>query len=86
MQGTKPQTLAYGLTAPPVGLAAWIVETFRAWGDYRGDIERGFTKDELQFSCSGLIGPTGPVYTRPTTNPPQRHRFTAEITGTVMAA
>src|SRR5262249_12826031 len=26
IQGTKPQTLAYGLTDSPVGLAAWIVE------------------------------------------------------------
>ena len=30
LQRTKPQTLAYGLTDSPVGLAAWIVEKFRA--------------------------------------------------------
>ena len=33
IQGTKPQTLAYGLTDSPVGLAAWIVEKFRSWSD-----------------------------------------------------
>ena len=47
IQGTKPQTLAYGLTDSPVGLAAWIVEKFRAWSDCEGDVERRFTKDEL---------------------------------------
>jgi pimeloyl-ACP methyl ester carboxylesterase len=47
IQGTKPQTLAYGLTDSPVGLAAWIVEKFRAWSDCSGDVERRFTKDVL---------------------------------------
>ncbi len=47
IQGTKPQTLAYGLTDSPSGLAGWIVEKFRAWGDTHGDIESVFTKDEL---------------------------------------
>jgi microsomal epoxide hydrolase len=47
IQGTKPQTLAYGLNDSPVGLAAWIVEKFRTWSDCGGDVERRFTKDEL---------------------------------------
>jgi microsomal epoxide hydrolase len=47
IQGTRPQTLAYGLTDSPVGLAAWIVEKFRAWSDCGGDVERRFSKDEL---------------------------------------
>jgi pimeloyl-ACP methyl ester carboxylesterase len=47
IQGTKPQTLAYGLTDSPVGLAAWIVEKFRSWSDCGGEIERCFTNDEL---------------------------------------
>ena len=47
IQGTKPQTLAYGLTDSPVGLAAWMVEKFRSWSDCGGEIERCFTKDEL---------------------------------------
>lgn len=31
IQGTRPQTLAYGLTDSPAGLAAWILEKFKAW-------------------------------------------------------
>ena len=46
-QATRPQTLAYGLTDSPVGLAAWMIEKLRAWSDCHGDIERRFTKDEL---------------------------------------
>jgi pimeloyl-ACP methyl ester carboxylesterase len=47
IQGTKPQTLAYALNDSPSGLAAWIVEKFRAWSDCCGDVERRFTKDQL---------------------------------------
>ena len=47
IQGTKPQTLAFGLTDSPAGLAAWIVEKFRTWSDCGGDVERRFSKDEL---------------------------------------
>ena len=47
IQGTKPQTLGYGLNDSPAGLAAWIVEKFRAWSDCDGDVEKRFTKDEL---------------------------------------
>ena len=31
IQGTRPQTLAYGLTDSPVGQLAWIVEKFHEW-------------------------------------------------------
>jgi pimeloyl-ACP methyl ester carboxylesterase len=47
IQSTKPQTLSYGLNDSPVGLAAWVVEKFRAWSDCDGDVERRFSKDEL---------------------------------------
>jgi microsomal epoxide hydrolase len=47
IQGTRPQTLAFGLTDSPAGLAAWIVEKFRAWSDCDGDVERCFSKDVL---------------------------------------
>jgi pimeloyl-ACP methyl ester carboxylesterase len=33
IQATRPQTLAYGLTDSPIGLAAWILEKFHAWSD-----------------------------------------------------
>ena len=47
IQATRPQTLGYGLNDSPVGLAAWIVEKFRAWTDPDGDVESYFAKDEL---------------------------------------
>ena len=47
VQGTKPQTLSYGLNDSPAGLAAWIVEKYRSWSDCNGDVESRFTKDEL---------------------------------------
>ena len=46
-QGTKPQTLGYGLTDSPVGQLAWIVEKFKTWSDCGDDLESSFTKDEL---------------------------------------
>jgi len=47
IQGSKPQTLGYGLNDSPAGLAAWIVEKFRTWSDCDGDVERRYTKDDL---------------------------------------
>jgi pimeloyl-ACP methyl ester carboxylesterase len=47
IQGTKPQTLAYGLNDSPAGLAGWIVEKFHTWSDCDGDIESVYTKDQL---------------------------------------
>ena len=47
LQATKPQTLAYGLSDSPVGLAAWIIEKFRAWSDCNGELTKRFSNDEL---------------------------------------
>lgn len=47
LQATYPQTAAYGLNDSPAGLAAWIVEKFRAWSDCGGDVESRFSKDTL---------------------------------------
>src|SRR5258706_1570124 len=47
IQGTKPQTLAFGLTDSPAGLAAWIAEKFRTWSDCGGVIENPISRDEL---------------------------------------
>ncbi|HEV2955095.1 MAG TPA: epoxide hydrolase [Xanthobacteraceae bacterium] len=70
IQGTKPQTLAFGLTDSPAGLAAWIVEKFRRWSDCGGDVETVFTKDALLANISfywftGAIGSSfWPYYAR----------------------
>jgi pimeloyl-ACP methyl ester carboxylesterase len=47
LHATKPQTLAVALNDSPAGLAAWIVEKFRRWGDTKGNVESRFSKDEL---------------------------------------
>jgi pimeloyl-ACP methyl ester carboxylesterase len=74
IQGTKPQTLAYALTDSPTGLAAWIVEKFRAWSDCHGDVETSFTKDQLLtnimiYWLSGCIGPSMRLYYESRHNP-----------------
>jgi pimeloyl-ACP methyl ester carboxylesterase len=46
-QGTKPQTLGYGLTDSPSGQAAWIYEKYHGWTDCNGDPENVLTKDEM---------------------------------------
>src|SRR5690349_20587987 len=61
IQGTKPQTLSFGLTDSPAGLAAWIIEKYRTWSDCGGDVERVFGKDDLLTSImiywvTGAIG------------------------------
>ena len=60
IQGTRPQTLAFGLTDSPAGLAAWIVEKFRAWSDCGGDLESVFGKDQLLANI-GLYWFTGAI-------------------------
>jgi microsomal epoxide hydrolase len=47
IQGTRPVSLAYGLTDSPVGLAGWICEKFWAWADCDGDPLNAFTREEL---------------------------------------
>ncbi len=70
IQGTRPQTLAFALTDSPAGLAAWIVEKFRAWSDCGGDVESVFGKDHLLANIgfywfTGAIGSSfWPYYAR----------------------
>ena len=67
IQSTKPQTLAYGLSDSPVGLAAWIIEKFRGWSDCDGDLSQRFTKDELLtnimiYWVTNTIGSSASIY------------------------
>lgn len=52
IQGTRPQTLGYGLHDSPVGLLAWILEKFHAWGDCAGDVVGRFGRDDLLTNVS----------------------------------
>ncbi|MBU1439754.1 MAG: epoxide hydrolase [Gammaproteobacteria bacterium] len=60
IQGTRPQTLAFGLSDSPAGLAAWIVEKFRRWSDCHGDVESVFSPDHLLANI-GLYWHTGAI-------------------------
>jgi microsomal epoxide hydrolase len=70
IQGTRPQTLAYGLTDSPVGLAAWLVEKFQRWTDCDGNPENALTRDEMLtdimlYWVTGAIGSSfWPYYAR----------------------
>jgi microsomal epoxide hydrolase len=61
IQGTRPQTLAYGLTDSPAGLAAWIIEKFRSWSDCNSDLESIFPLDHLLADIS-LYWLTGAIF------------------------
>lgn len=52
IQGSKPQTLGYGLNDSPVGLAAWIVEKFHKWTQHDGNHEAAVNKDEILTDVS----------------------------------
>lgn len=70
IQGTKPQTLAFGLSDSPAGLAAWIVEKFRSWTDNDGDPASAVPRDEMLanitlYWATGAIGSSfWPYYAR----------------------
>ena len=57
IQGTKPQTLSFALTDSPAGLAAWIVEKFRAWSDCGGDVESALTRDRMLAKSASTGSP-----------------------------
>ncbi|WP_416411218.1 epoxide hydrolase family protein [Pantoea sp. App145] len=67
LQSTKPQTLAFALNDSPVGLASWIMEKFRSWGDCQGDLFNRFSKDELLnnimlYWLTGSFGSSANLY------------------------
>lgn len=47
MMSTRPQTVGYGLSDSPAGLAAWMYDKFNQWTYSGGDAERSLTKDEM---------------------------------------
>ncbi|MFL0252883.1 epoxide hydrolase family protein [Clostridium neuense] len=67
IQSSKPQTLAYGLSDSPVGLAAWIIEKFYAWSDCNGELQQKFSRDELLtnimiYWVTNTIGSSARIY------------------------
>ena len=49
VMGTRPQTVGYGMTDSPVGLAAWMLghPGFEQWTSSGGNFEKSPTKDEV---------------------------------------
>ena len=47
VQGTRPQTIGYGLADSPVGLAAWIYNLFQDVSDSNGNPESVFSMDDM---------------------------------------
>lgn len=47
MMNTRPQTLGYGLSDSPVGLAAFFYDKFAAWTHSGGEPERVLSPDEM---------------------------------------
>jgi len=67
IQSTKPQTLAYGLSDSPAGLASWMIEKFRSWSDCEGDLSQLFSEDELLthimiYWVTNTIGSSAQMY------------------------
>lgn len=67
IQSTRPQTLAYGLSDSPAGVAGWLLEKFRSWSDCNGDLEQKFSKDELithimMYWVTNTIGSAAHMY------------------------
>jgi microsomal epoxide hydrolase len=46
LQQHKPQTIAFGLTDNPLGVAGWIGEKLKGWSDSNDPVEPSFSKDQ----------------------------------------
>ena len=68
IQGTRPQTLAYGLTDSPAGQLAWIVEKFKEWTDSAAELpEDAVDRDHMLTDVSvywftGTAGSSANLY------------------------
>jgi len=51
-QGTRPQTLGYGLVDSPAGQCAWIAEKYWAWTDHDGDPYQALSRDQMLDNVS----------------------------------
>lgn len=60
LQSTRPQTLGYALNDSSAGLAAWILEKWRAWSDSGGDLEKTLSRDFL-LSLLTIYWATGSI-------------------------
>lgn len=78
IQGTKPQSLAYGMHDSPVATLAWLVEKHRAWID-GSDLFSVFTPEQLLTNATiywvtGTFRAASHWYWEHRTNPPAAMR------------
>lgn len=64
IQGTKPQTLAYGLADSPAGLAAWIAEKFRGWSESPPSLDDQLANISLYWFTGAIGSSFWPYYAR----------------------
>ncbi len=74
IHAARPQTLAYGLNDSPAGLAAWLLDKFRAISDCDGDLSTAFAMDALLTNVAvywftGTIGSSIRLYREAQTSP-----------------
>jgi pimeloyl-ACP methyl ester carboxylesterase len=80
IQGTRPKTLAYGLTDSPVGQLAWIIEKFKEWTDPAAALpEDAVNRDRLLDNVSlnwfaAAAGPSANLYYEVAHDPTSRKR------------
>ena len=81
IQGTRPKTLAYGLTDSPVGHLAWVVEKFKEWTDPSAalpedavDRDRILTNVTLNW-FAGTAGSSANLYYETLHDPQARKRL-----------
>jgi pimeloyl-ACP methyl ester carboxylesterase len=47
IMGTRPETIGFGLSDSPVGLAAWIYDKIEDWVFTRGEAQRSLSRDAI---------------------------------------
>jgi pimeloyl-ACP methyl ester carboxylesterase len=67
IQSAAPDVISTALSDSPAGLAAYLVEKYRRWGDTGGDLESRFSKDDVcdfltMFWATGCIASSLRVY------------------------
>lgn len=67
LHSAAPDAVSVAFNDSPAGLAAWLVEKYRAWSDCDGDVEKRFSKDQLcdfltMYWATGTIAPSLRLY------------------------
>jgi microsomal epoxide hydrolase len=64
IQGTRPQTLAYGLSDSPIGLLGWLAEKFEVWTDASLDADDVLAMTTIYWATQTINASFWPYYAR----------------------